>query len=107
MKTLLLAASSLVLATHAAPPLVYVGDKKVTTAADGGLRPVVGVHNIQVYRSNRTAPTPGAVTLRPAEAPGVLATLKPGSYAWPVSLRRYFAPALASRSCQPALNAAR
>jgi len=36
------------------PPVVYTGSATATTAADGGLRPVVGVHNIQVYRANRT-----------------------------------------------------
>jgi hypothetical protein len=42
---------------HAAePPVVYTGTTQATPAADGGLRPVVGVHNIQVYRANRTAP---------------------------------------------------
>lgn len=41
----------------AAPPLRYVGSETATTAPDGGLRPVVGVHNIQVYRSSRTKPT--------------------------------------------------
>ena len=39
------------------PPVRFVGDRSVTNTADGGLRPVVGVHNIQVYRANRTAPT--------------------------------------------------
>lgn len=34
---------------------------------------------------------PGVVTLRPAEAPQFLITTKPGSYPWPVSLRRHFA----------------
>lgn len=34
---------------------------------------------------------PGVVTLRPAEAPRFLITTKPGSYPWPVSLRRHFA----------------
>jgi len=41
----------------AAPPLRYVGTETATTAPDGGLRPVVGVHNQQIYRSSRTAPT--------------------------------------------------
>ncbi len=36
------------------PPLVYVGHDTATSAADGNLRPVVGVQNIQVYRANRT-----------------------------------------------------
>lgn len=35
-------------------PLVYQNPEPITTAADGGLRPVVGVHNIQVVRANRT-----------------------------------------------------
>jgi len=39
-----------------APPVRFIGDASVTTSADGGLRPVVGVHNLQVYRANRTAP---------------------------------------------------
>jgi len=34
---------------------------------------------------------PGVVTLRPIEAPSILVTTKPGSYPWPVSLRRHFA----------------
>ena len=34
----------------------FVGDRSVTPTADGGLRPVVGVHNLQVHRANRTAP---------------------------------------------------
>lgn len=37
------------------PAIAYVGKESATTAADGGLRPVMGVHNIQVYRANRTA----------------------------------------------------
>lgn len=35
-------------------PLVCHDLPAVTTAADGGLRPVVGVHNIQVVRANRS-----------------------------------------------------
>ncbi|WP_415907451.1 nucleotide-binding domain containing protein [Oleiharenicola sp. Vm1] len=34
---------------------------------------------------------PGVVTLRPSEAPRFAITTKPGSYPWPVSLRRHFA----------------
>lgn len=49
----------LAVAVHAAPPLRYVGWETATTAADGGLRPVVGVHAIQVYRANRTQPAHG------------------------------------------------
>jgi hypothetical protein len=41
----------------ATPPLVYEGPLDVANSADGALRPVVGVHNIQVYRANRTAPS--------------------------------------------------
>jgi len=37
-------------------PIVYTGTTAVTTAADGGLRPAIGTHNIQVYRANRTRP---------------------------------------------------
>ncbi len=37
-------------------PLVYTNPVPVAANADGGLRPVVGVQNIQVYRANRTAP---------------------------------------------------
>ena len=45
------------LAAPAQPPaLIYTGSASVTSAADGGLRPAVGVHTIQVYRANRTAP---------------------------------------------------
>jgi hypothetical protein len=36
------------------PEISYVGHEKATSSADGGLRPVVGVQNIQVYRANRT-----------------------------------------------------
>ncbi len=52
--TLALAAATVAL--HAAPPVVYTGTTQATTTADGGLRPVIGVHNIQVVRSNRTTP---------------------------------------------------
>lgn len=38
------------------PPVRFADELAVTTSADGGLRPVVGVHNLQVYRANRTAP---------------------------------------------------
>lgn len=38
---------------------------------------------------------PGVVTLRPTEASGFLVTVKPGSYAWPVSLRQHFSAPLA------------
>lgn len=50
---------------------------------------------------------PGAVTLRPIEAPRFLVTVKPGSYSWPVDLRRQFTPAAGTRPCNPVLNAAR
>jgi len=40
----------------AEPTIVFTDDVEVNNSADGGLRPVVGVHNIQVYRSNRTQP---------------------------------------------------
>lgn len=53
LAALLLSSSLVVLA---APPVTYTGAAKATNAADGGLRPVVGVQNIQVYRANRTAP---------------------------------------------------
>ena len=46
-------------ALHVNPPVTYTGTQTATTAADGNLRPVVGVQNIQVYRANRTAPTHG------------------------------------------------
>jgi hypothetical protein len=52
--TLALAAATVAL--YAAPPVVYTGTTHATTTADGGLRPVIGVHNVQVVRSNRTAP---------------------------------------------------
>ena len=38
------------------PTVCYIGNTPVTTASDGGLRPVIGTHNIQVVRANRTAP---------------------------------------------------
>lgn len=41
--------------TAAGPaPLAYVGTEKATPAANGGLRPAVGVHNVEVVRANRT-----------------------------------------------------
>lgn len=42
----------------AAPPapLSYVGSTVATSDADGALRPVIGVHNFQVVRANRTMP---------------------------------------------------
>jgi hypothetical protein len=53
-----LLAGLLPLALSAAEPTVrFTGALDVAPTADGGLRPVVGVHNIQVYRANRTAPT--------------------------------------------------
>lgn len=43
---------------HAAePPVAYTGTTRAVPSADGGLRPAVGVQNIQVYRASRTAPT--------------------------------------------------
>ena len=53
---LTLALATATVALHAAPPVVYTGTTQATTTADGGLRPVIGVHNIQVVRSNRTTP---------------------------------------------------
>lgn len=44
-------------ATAAQPPVVFDGKIEVANSADGALQPIVGVHNIQVYRANRTAPT--------------------------------------------------
>lgn len=38
------------------PPFVFTGSERVESTADGGLRPVVGVQNIQIYRANRTRP---------------------------------------------------
>jgi Sialidase-like, CBM domain len=40
----------------AGPPIVYAGHAVVAPDADGDLPPVVGVHNIEVVRSNRTHP---------------------------------------------------
>jgi hypothetical protein len=48
--------SSILFTATAAPPLAYTGTESATTDADGGLRPVVGVQNIQIVRANRTAP---------------------------------------------------
>lgn len=59
MKTRLSPALLLPLALHAAepvPPVRFDGAIDVAPTADGGLRPVVGVQNIQVYRANRSAP---------------------------------------------------
>jgi hypothetical protein len=43
-------------ATGPATPLVYTGPVEIAPSADGGLPPVVGVQNIQVFRANRSAP---------------------------------------------------
>ena len=46
------------LALHASepvPPVIYIGPAEVAPTADGGLQPVAGVQNIQVFRANRTA----------------------------------------------------
>lgn len=40
----------------AEPPVRFSGDLDVAPTADGGLRPVVGVHQTQVYRANRSEP---------------------------------------------------
>lgn len=58
MKNLFALALSLATASLAlaAPPVTYVGTVQATPTADGGLQPVVGVQNIQVYRANRTHP---------------------------------------------------
>jgi hypothetical protein len=53
---LALASSVLDAATSAPPPLVFTGPERAESTADGGLRPVVGVQNIQIYRANRTHP---------------------------------------------------
>lgn len=39
------------------PVVTYTDSTRPDTSADGGLRLVVGVQNIEVYRANRTAPT--------------------------------------------------
>ena len=44
-------------APAASPALIFNDTTPVGATADGGLRPVVGVHNIQVVRANRTAPS--------------------------------------------------
>ena len=59
-------------ATEPATPLVYTGPAEVAPTADGGLPPVVGVQNIQVFRANRSAPAHaaaahGEVTLAKAQ----------------------------------------
>ena len=43
-------------AAEPASPVRFNGVVDVAPTADGGLSPVVGVQNIQVYRANRTAP---------------------------------------------------
>ena len=50
------AAESTTPAPAATPHLRFEGAINVSPTADGGLRPVVGVQNIQVYRANRTSP---------------------------------------------------
>jgi hypothetical protein len=47
---------TLVAAASAARPVICHESLDVNSAADGGLRPVVGTHDIQVYRANRTKP---------------------------------------------------
>jgi hypothetical protein len=42
-------------AADSRPAISYVGNVTADSRADGGLQPVIGVHNIQVYRANRTA----------------------------------------------------
>jgi len=46
----------LVLSAAPVPPVVYTGSETATPAADGNLRPVMGVQNIEVIRANRTHP---------------------------------------------------
>lgn len=50
--------SPVVFGAAATPPpaLTFATSPTSTTAADGGLRPAIGVHNIQVVRANRTQP---------------------------------------------------
>lgn len=43
-----------------APAIIDTDPAAVSAAADGGLRPVVGVENIQVFRANRAHPAIGA-----------------------------------------------
>ncbi len=57
MAALVLATTSLApAAATATPPFVFTGAERAESTADGGLRPVVGVQNIQIYRANRTHP---------------------------------------------------
>jgi hypothetical protein len=49
-------AMAFVATASAVPPVIYNGSSDVSPTADGGLRPVVGIHNIQVYRANRSKP---------------------------------------------------
>lgn len=44
-------------AAPATPPLTYTGAARAESTADGDLPLAVGVHNIQVFRANRTHPT--------------------------------------------------
>ncbi|WP_415907453.1 exo-alpha-sialidase [Oleiharenicola sp. Vm1] len=48
--------AALAAAPAAPPPFVFTGPERAASTADGGLRPVVGGQNIQVYRANRTHP---------------------------------------------------
>src|ERR1044072_7568166 len=52
----LLVAIGITACSAAAPALIFNDTPPVSATADGGLRSVVGVHNIQVVRANRTAP---------------------------------------------------
>jgi hypothetical protein len=56
MMKVLFHAMAFVVAAGAAPPVIYNGPLNVSPTADGGLRPVAGIHHIQVYRANRTKP---------------------------------------------------
>ncbi len=56
MKAPLLAATLVTTLVAAEPPVRFTGSLDVAPTADGGLRPVVGVQNIQVYRANRISP---------------------------------------------------
>ncbi len=51
-----LLAAGITLPAAEPPPVRFEGEVRVTTAQDGGLPPVVGVHTVQVYRANRAAP---------------------------------------------------
>lgn len=53
---LFLAATAAAIADDVDHPIIFSSDAVADTSSDGGLRWAAGVHNVQVYRANRTHP---------------------------------------------------